>query len=113
MDFEYDEYCFSLDIIPDYLLGGEAEEYIREKIMAEIPRTMSKSARAKAIKAKIKEEFKSEKGRPGWVQESDWPIGKGGKPCTYLGKGKSEGDLRRYRFRDEATGEEVVVEQYY
>ena len=50
---------------------------------------------------------------PRWVQESEWPIGKNGKPCTYLGKGKSEGDLRRFRFRDESTGEEVVVEQYY
>ena len=31
---------------------------------------------------------------------------------TYLGKGKSEGDLRRWRFRDESTGEIIVVEQY-
>lgn len=113
MDFEYDEYCFSLDIIPDYLLGGEAEEYIRNTIMPQVPRTMSKSARAKVIKAKIKEEFRSEKGRPCWTQESEWPLGKNGKPCTYIGKGKSEGDLRRFRFRDETTGDEVIIEQFY
>ena len=74
---------------------------------------MKKAERIKAIKAKIKETFKSVKGYPCWVQSSDWPMDSEGKPCTYIGKGKSEGDLRRYRFLDEVTNEEIVVEQYY
>ena len=46
-------------------------------------------------------------------QGSEWPLDKEGKPTTYIGKGKSEGDLRRFRFRDETTGEIIVVEQFY
>jgi hypothetical protein len=43
----------------------------------------------------------------------EWPMDKEGKPCTYIGKGKNHGDLRRFRFRDETTGEEIIVEQSY
>ena len=105
-------YGFALDVIPEYLSGGAAEKYIQKNILPLIPETMKKSERKKAIKAKIREAFKSEKGYPCWAQGSDWPLGKDGHPATYLGKGKSEGDLRRWRFRDESTGEILVVEQY-
>ena len=108
-----DAYSFAIEVIPEYLEGGESEKYIQTHIIPLFPETMKKSDRKKAIKAKIKEDFKSEKGYPCWAQESEWPMDKEGKPCTYIGKGKSEGDLRRFRFRDETTGEEVIVEQFY
>ena len=108
-----DAFGFALDVIPEYLSGGEAEKYIQKHIIPLYPETMKKTERKKAIKAKIKEDFKSEKGYPCWPQHSDWPIGKDGKPTTYIGKGKSEGDLRRFRFRDETTGEIITVEQFY
>lgn len=106
------EYSFALDVIPEYLSGGRAEKYIAKNIIPLFPETMKKSERKKAIKAKIREAFKSEKGYPCWAQSADWPMGKDGKPATYLGKGKSEGDLRRWRFRDESSGEIIIVEQY-
>jgi hypothetical protein len=105
-------YGFALDVIPEYLSGGEAEKYIQKSILPMFPESMKKTERKKAIKARIREEFKSEKGYPCWAQSSDWPLGKDGRPTTYIGKGKSEGDLRRWRFRDESTGEILVVEQY-
>ena len=108
-----DAYRFAIEVIPEYLEGGESEKYIQTHIIPLFPETMKKAERKKAIKAKIKEDFKSEKGYPCWPQESEWPMDKEGKPCTYIGKGKSEGDLRRFRFRDETTGEEVIVEQFY
>lgn len=108
-----DAYRFAIEVIPEYLSGGDAEKYIQKHIISLFPATMKASERKKAIKAKIKEEFKSEKGYPCWPQSSEWPMDKNGKPCTYIGKGKNEGDLRRFRFRDETTGEEVVVEQFY
>ncbi len=108
-----DAYRFAIEVIPEYLEGGESEKYIQTHIIPLFPETMKKAERKKAIKAKIKEDFKSEKGYPCWAQESEWPMDKEGKPCTYIGKGKSEGDLRRFRFRDETTGEEVIVEQFY
>ena len=108
-----DAFNFALDVIPEYLSGGESEKYIQKHIIPLFPETMKKTERKKAIKAKIKEAFKSEKGYPCWPQSSEWPMDKEGKPCTYIGKGKSEGDLRRFRFRDETTGEEIIIEQFY
>lgn len=106
-------YNFALDVIPKYLEGGESEKYIQKHIIPLFPDTMKKTERKRAIKAKIKETFKSEKGYPCWLQSSEWPMDKEGKPATYIGKGKSEGDLRQFRFRDETTGEVIVVEQFY
>ena len=108
-----DAYRFAIEVIPEYLEGGESEKYIQKHIIPLFPETMKKTERKKAIKAKIKEAFKSEKGYPCWPQASEWPMDKEGKPCTYIGKGKSNSDLRRFRFRDETTGEEIVIEQFY
>ena len=108
-----DAYRFALEVIPEYLEGGSSEKYIQKYIIPLFPETMKKTERKKAIKAKIKEAFKSEKGYPCWPQASEWPMDAEGKPCTYIGKGKSQGDLRRFRFRDETTGEEIVIEQFY
>lgn len=104
---------FALDVIPDYLAGGESERYIAKYILPLFPETMKKTDRKKAIRAKIKEAFRSEKGYPRWPQSSEWPMDREGKPCTYVGKGESRGDLCRFRFRDETTGEEIVIEQFY
>lgn len=112
-NYYQEKFNFALDVIPEYLSGGEAELYIQKNIIPLFPEDMKASDRKKAIKAKIKEEFKSEKGYPCWAQESAWPIGKDGRPTTYIGKGKSKGDYRSWRFRDESTGEIIVVEQYY
>lgn len=106
-----DEFRFSLDVIPSYL-EGDPEEYIQENIIALFPDTMKKSERKKAIKAKIREEFKTIKGYPRWYQSSEWPLGKDGKPTTYIGKGKSDGALGRWLFKDESTDEIITVEQY-
>mgnify|MGYP004622145505 FL=1 len=103
---------FALDVIPQYLSGGEAEMYIQREIIPLFPDTMKKTERKKAVKAKIKEEFKSEKGYPGWVQSSDWPIGANGKPMTYVKKGKRDGSKHSWIFRDESNGEITVVEQF-
>ena len=112
--YEYSEaFVFSLHVIPDYLSGGESEKYIEKHILPLFPETMKKTERIKAIKAKIREVFRSEKGYPQWAQQSDWPLGKDGRPATYLGKGKSEGDLCIFRFRDESTGEIITVEQFW
>lgn len=108
-----EEYGFALDVIPAYLEGGASEHYIQKHILPLYPATMKKGERKKAVKAAIREAFKSEKGYPAWPQHSEWPMGADGRPATYIGKGKSEGDLRRFRFRDESTGEIITVEQCY
>ena len=111
--WQYSEaYAFALDVIPQYLSGGEAEVYIQREIIPLFPNTMKKSERKKAIKAKIKEEFKSDKGYPCWVQSSDWPLGADGKPMTYVKKGKQVGSKHSWIFRDESNGTLTVVEQF-
>ena len=107
-----DAFDLALDVIPEYLSGGASEHYIQKYIIPLFPETMKKAQRKKAIKEKIKEAFPREKGYPCWPQSSLWPMDREGKPATYIGKGKSEGDLRRFRFRDETTGEIIVVEDY-
>ena len=105
-------YSFMLDVIPEYLSGGQAETYIQEHIIPLFPNTIPKTRRIKDIKARIRQEFKSEKGYPRWVQSSDWPIGADGKPMTYVKKGKHIGSKHCWIFRDESTGELTTVEQY-
>jgi len=105
-------YSFMLDVIPEYLSGGEAEMYIQEHIIPLFPDTIPKTRRVKEIKARIRQEFKSEKGYPSWVQSSDWPLGADGKPMTYVKKGKRSGSKHSWIFRDESTGELTTVEQY-
>ena len=107
-------YGFMLDVIPQYLEGGSGEMYIEEHIIPLFPETMPKGQRKKAIKAKIKEEFRSEKGYPAWIQSSEWPLGKDGKPATYLGKKKKHnGEMVQYLFRDESDGSTIIVEQFH
>jgi hypothetical protein len=106
-----DEFDFMLNVIPEYL-SGDPELYIQKNINSLYPNTMKRSARKKAIKSKIKEEFKSIKGYPHWYQSSEWPIGKDGKPTTFIGKGISSGSIGRWMFRDESTGEIITVEQF-
>ena len=103
---------FVLDVIPEYLSGGQAEMYIQEYIIPLFPDTIPKTRRIKEIKTRIREEFKTEKGYPCWVQSSDWPIGADGKPMTYIKKGKQIGSKYSWIFRDESTGELTIVEQY-
>lgn len=105
-------YCYMLDVIPQYLSGGQAEIYIQEHIIPLFPDTMPKTRRIKETRARIRQEFKSEKGHPSWVQSADWPLGADGKPMTYVKKGKRVGSKHSWIFRDESTGELTTVEQY-
>ncbi len=115
LDRQYEEaFCFALDVIPEYLSGGIAEMYIQEHIIPLFPADMGKTKRKQAIRAKIREEFRSEKGYPAWLQSSEWPLGADGKPTVYIGKKKKHGgELVQFLFRDESNGETIVVEQFY
>ncbi len=124
--FQYDQevpYCgqpyiaayrFAQDVIPEYLSGGEAEPYIDTYIIPLFPDTMPKTARIKAIRQKIREEFRSEKGYPSWIQSCEWPLASNAKPAIYIGsKRKDGGESKEYYFRDEFTGEMITVKQFY
>lgn len=104
---------FALDMIPEHLMGGESEMYIMTHIIPEFPETMKKTERRKAIRAAIKEAFRSDKGRPQWLQSGEWPLGKDGKPAVYTGsKSIHGGEAKQYCFRDESDGSVIIVEQF-
>ena len=105
-------FSFALDVIPTYLSCGPAEIYIQENIIPLFPESWPKAQRKKAIKEQIKKEFRSEKGYPKWIQSSEWPFGKNGKPTVFLGK-KSSGEMAVYSFRDESDGSIIHIEQFY
>ncbi|MBQ8201534.1 MAG: hypothetical protein IJZ74_07195 [Clostridia bacterium] len=110
----FDAFGFALDMIPEYLMGGESELYINTHILPLYPDTMKKTERKKAIKAAIKEPFRSDKGRPQWIQSGEWPLGKDGKPAVYTGsKSLRGGEAKHYFFRDESDGSIITVEQFY
>jgi len=109
-----DAFTFMLDVVPEYVCGAESENYIAENIFPLYPDTMKKTERKKAIKAAIKEAFRSDKGRPQWIQSGEWPLGKDGKPAVYTGsKSLRGGEAKAYYFRDESDGSVITVEQFY
>lgn len=114
-DYQYSEaYGFVLDVVPEYICGSESEKYINTHILPLYPDTMKKNERKKAIKAAIKEAFRSDKGRPQWIQSGEWPLGKDGKPAVYTGsKSLRGGEAKHYFFRDESDGSIITVEQFY
>lgn len=114
-NYRYADACsLMLDVVPEYLEGVESEQYISAHIFPLYPDTMKKSARIKAIKAAIKEAFRSDKGRPQWIQSGEWPLGKDGKPAVYTGsKSLHDGEAKQYFFRDESDGSIITVEQFY
>lgn len=111
-------YEFSLDVLPSYL-GGEAEQYISEYIIAKAPDNLSKTAKKKLVKEEIKKQFKRQtKGYPRWIQEPNWPISDNHKPMVFVKqkniKAKTEhDDYSEYYFIDEDTGEERIIRQYW
>lgn len=100
-----------LDVLPDYIEGAQAESLI-EKIIQSVPPELAKTKRKKLIKEKIREAFHLQDGkRPHWVQGSDWPFGKTGKPLKYLSR-KTEGELTVFLFLDVDTEEITEVKEY-
>ena len=110
------QYNFILDACPSYLLSQDIEEAgILERLMQEFPESMPKTKRIKAFKEKLKSMFYVE-GRkyPRWIQESEWPLSKTGKPTRFLRQqSQCNGEICDYYFLDIDTGEEIKITQAY
>jgi len=100
-----------LEVMPDYIEGIQAEVLV-EKIIQSIPVDLAKTKRNKLIKEKIKEVFHLNDGkRPYWVQGSDWPFSKTGKPLKYISR-KTDGELTVFVFKDVDTEDITEVKEY-
>lgn len=109
-----DKFNFLLDACPEYLNSIEIENSgILDQLMEEFPETMPKSKRIKAFKSRLKEMFYIEGQKyPRWIQDSEWPLSKTGKPTKFL-RQKSKGEVTYYYFLDVDSNEEIEIMQAY
>ena len=109
-----DKFRFILIACPEYLYSAEIENAgILESLMEEFPESMPKTKRIKAFRDKLKAMFYVEGQKyPRWIQESEWPLSKTGKPTKFL-RQKSKGEVSFYYFLDVDTGEEIEIMQAY
>lgn len=112
------KFDFMLDACPESVDGPEVEQVI-EDIFESIPADLSKTKRVKMFKDKIKEVFPTAGGKwPRWVQDSEWPLGSGGRPMRFIEQkrknGKEYADMlyTHYIFEDVDTGERRVIDQF-
>lgn len=112
--FEYNEYYKNrfrllMDIVPEYIGGNEAEQYI-DSFISNLPSSFSEIQKKQAIKKMIKDLFLCKnKVKPKWVQEPEWAIAD--KPMVFLSQ-RNIGDKYIYVFEDRTTGNLKEIIQY-
>lgn len=105
---------FLLEACPEYLdsIAIENSE-IFASLMEQLPESMPKTKQIKEFRKRLKEMFYIEGNKyPRWIQESEWPLSKTGKPTKFL-RQKSKGEVSYYYFLDVDTNEEIEVMQAY
>ena len=107
-------FCFMLDACPQYLLSPDLESSgILEDLLKEFSEVKPRTKKVKVFKEKLKTMFYIEGNKyPRWIQESEWPLSKTGKPTKFL-RPKSKGEVSYYYFLDMDTGEEIEIMQAY
>ena len=104
-------YQFSLDVLPGYVGGPAAEDYISSVIIPRYPEDMKKTLRKNKIKEEIRNTFlRDGKGYPHWIQDPEWPLGKNGIPMIYTGQKKHDG-YTEYFFRGNGSEEKKTIRQ--
>jgi len=106
-----DDYLIILDIQPSWIETVD-DQGIFDKVLAEIPKDLSKTKQIAWGKARLKELFRYDKTYPHWVQGGEWPI-VNGKPLVFSHQKKAgKDDVRTYYyFYDPDTKEETVITQ--
>lgn len=107
-------FCFMLDACPEYLLSPDLENSgILDDLLKEFSEVKPRTKKVKAFKEKLKAMFFVEGQKyPRWIQSSEWPLSKTGKPTKFL-RQKSKGEISYYYFLDVDTGEEIEIMQAY
>ena len=104
-------YRFSLDVLPGYVGGDAAENYISRVIIPKYPEDMKPAQRKKCIKEEIRNTFLRDcKGYPHWIQDPDWPLGGNGLPMVYTGQKKQDG-YTDYFFGGNGSEEQKTIRQ--
>lgn len=106
-----DDYDLCMDACPMYIGGVEiAKANIIGKILATVPKNLSKTNRKKEARAKILQTFHVDgKKYPRWNQEPEWPV-YNGKPMKFVRSEKVNFEVKIHYFIDEKTGVERSIE---
>lgn len=109
---------FGLDTVPEYLEGKEVADII-DDVIDSIPQNLSKTARIKLCKAKLRECFHVEGNHfPRWIQGAEWPMGSDNLPMRFVGQKRKKGKAyetmlyTEFLFEDVKTGEQRIIEQF-
>lgn len=106
-----DAHSFSLEVLPGYVGGIQAEDYISRVIIPKYPEELTKTNRKKLIKEEIRNTFLRDcKSYPHWIQDPQWPLGENGIPMIYTGQKKQKG-YSEYFFRGNGTEEKRTIRQ--
>ncbi len=112
--FEYNDYYrkrfqLLMDVVPDYVGGNDAEEYI-DSFVSTLPVSLNADRKKKQIKKMIKISFLCKgKNKPKWIQEPEWPVID--KPLTFISQHKN-GNKYTYIFEDMDTMRHMEIIQY-
>lgn len=117
--FEYlskdDQSQYVLNIITDlncfYNADQEVEDYIKSKVLDNMPEFKKSTDAVKFAKTKLQELFICEKRMPSWAQNCEWPFDKNGVPMKFISQKKS-GEKTEFVFEDKLNNRKVIV-QYY
>ena len=107
---------FLIDALPEYLNSiAIMSSDLFDGLLEEFPATMPKTKRIKLFKEKLKEMFYVEGQKyPRWLQESEWPLSKTGKPTKFLyQKSIHSGEGAAYYFLDMDTNEQIEIIQAF
>lgn len=94
-----------------YSAEKQVEDFIKLKVLNNMPDFKSLSDAVKYAKTKVKELFVCENIMPKWAQNCEWPFDKNGNPLKFVSQ-KTTGEKVEYLFVDVFL-KEVVVVQYY
>ena len=107
---------FLLQYCPESVYSMDVDESgILERLYENLPQDLPKTKRGKLFREEVKKLFYIEDNNfPHWIQSSEWPLSKTGKPTKYLRSEKVyKGEGRNYYFLDVDTGEEIKVFQCF
>lgn len=109
-----EDYELCMDVCPQYIGGAEiAQANILGKVLAAVPRTLTKAKRKREAKAKILEAFHVEgKNYPRWNQEPEWPV-YNGRPMKFIRTERVNAEISIHYFADVETGFERRIEDAF
>ena len=102
---------YALDMPAFYSADLEIINYVKYKIIANMPEFSSISKATDYVKDEIKKHFTCDDKMPRWLQNCEWPFDENGDPLTFK-KSTGGSSYKKYIFYNKSTGQEVTIEQF-